>query len=399
MVDGMYRVAGAIGGGAMGVVFLAVDVRLDRNVALKLIRTQLINPAFRALFRQEARAMALVNHPNVITIYSFGEHEGVPYFAMELVQGKPLDRILEQAEGELEQDLALRLLDQACLGLSAIHEVGAVHRDIKPANLLVDAQWRLRIGDLGLAASLRDDCNLREVVGTPGYIAPEILLREGDATPQSDLYSLACVAYEVLVGVAPFACAPGEAPTVEHLAKPIPLPSSLRPSMPAAFDQVLLSALAADPKQRTATVEDFRLGLLEARTTSLDPARILIVEDDVDERLLLELALEAEFPRAELECVGDGAAALAAFARKPASVVVSDLQMPDVDGLTLTRWLRERPDANAVPIVLLTASGGPGEWRRLSSLGADRFVVKPANVEDLASSIRSALRERRAAQR
>jgi serine/threonine protein kinase len=395
LIAGTYRVAGSIGAGAMGVVYLAVDVRLSRPVALKLIREQLHQPGFKILFREEARAMALVNHPNVVTIYSFGEHDGRPYLAMEFVQGRSLDRLLDDRRGQLDIDLALSLLDQACLGLSAIHESGAVHRDIKPSNLLVDQQNRLRICDLGLATSYREGVSHREVVGTPGYIAPEIVLGQSDATPRSDVYSLACVAYELLTGHPPFRPTPDEVAGVQYVARTIAPPSTMRPGLPAVFDGVLGAALAEDPRRRTGSAERFRQALIDAHSATFDPARILIVEDDPDGRLVLALALETEFPNAEIDSAEDGAAALRAFSKHPPSVVVSDLQMPGTDGFALTTELRSRSDANGVPIILLTASGGPQEWRRLSGLGADGFVVKPANMEDLAGTIRRALRQRR----
>ncbi len=394
LVAGTYRVDAVLGGGAMGVVLRAFDQKLGRSVALKVIRPNLLSPGFRSLFQQEAHAMALVSHPNVVTIYSFGEHGGAPYFAMELVDGKTLDRFIEDEGAPLELHAALRLIEQACRGLSAIHDAGTVHRDIKPGNLLIDREARLRIGDLGLAASYRDERTLREVVGTPGYMAPEILRGQGDATPLSDLYSLACVAYELLVGRPPFQAKQGVTLTALHLVEPVPRPTELRPGLPQGFDDVLVRALAKHPEERTVSVEAFRRELLAAKRRAFEPARILVVEDDPDQREILELALGAEFEGAEIECVADGAEALAAFERKPATVVISDLQMPDIDGASLTRCLRLRADARAVPIIVLTATGGPEEWRKLASIGADRFVVKPVNVGDLVSTIRRAVRER-----
>ncbi len=396
LVGGSYRVEAVIGGGAMGVVLRALDERLGRSVALKVIRPTLYGPGFCALFQREARAMALVNHPNVVGIYAFGEHGDMPYFAMELVQGKSLDRFLHENERPLELDRALRLVDQACLGLSAIHEAGTVHRDIKPGNLLIDHDERLRIGDLGLAASYRDEGTLREVVGTAGYMAPEILRGEGDATPMSDLYSLGCVAYELIVGRPPFEAKQDVTLTARHLIEPVRPPTSVRPGLPAGFDDVLLQALAKKPHERSPSVEHFRRELKAARRQAYEPSRILVVEDDPDQREVLQQALEVEFAGSEIECVPDGAAALVAFERNPAAVVISDLQMPALDGASLTQRLRLRPDANTVPIILLTASGGAEEWRQLASLGADRCMLKPAHVGDLANTIRRAVRERAA---
>jgi eukaryotic-like serine/threonine-protein kinase len=390
LVGGTYRVTNVIGFGAMGVVVAAKDEALGRDVAIKLIRPDLSHPSFHQRFREEAQAMALVNHPNVVTIYSYGEHEGAPYFAMELVHGRPLDRLMWE-ERTLDLEFAVGLLDQACRGLEAIHATGTVHRDIKPGNILVDEGSRLRIGDLGLVASFRDSHAPREVVGTPGYMAPEVI-GNSSATPMSDLYSLACVAYEMLVGKAPF-----ENEDKSPGAKPLEAPSRpsfARPGLPVAFDAVLLEALATDPSLRTPSVELFRRALNQALHDAFEPTRILIVDDDDDQRESLQTALALEFAGADIETVADGAAALEAFERKPASVIVSDLNMPDVDGTSLTTRLRARDDAKNVPIIVLTGWGGPREWRELASIGADRFVLKPVNLGDLSGAIRRAMRER-----
>jgi CheY-like chemotaxis protein len=137
--------------------------------------------------------------------------------------------------------------------------------------------------------------------------------------------------------------------------------------------------------------------LLEARNDSLEPVRILVAEDDPDFRDLLELVLHSEFPGADVECVADGRSAVQAFERKPASVLVIDLQMPEMDGIGVTALVRSRPDARQVPIIVLTASGGSREWQLLSSLGADRLLVKPVNLDDLVATIRRATRERSSA--
>jgi DNA-binding response OmpR family regulator len=160
------------------------------------------------------------------------------------------------------------------------------------------------------------------------------------------------------------------------------------------LDDVLLAALAKDPEQRTSGVELFRRALIEARHDSMEPVRILVAENDDDFRELLELVLRSEFPGADVECVSDGRSAIEAFDRQPASVVVLDLHMPHFDGMDVTAMLRARASADLVPIIVVTASGGPKEWRLLTELGADRFLVKPVNLEDLVRTIRGAARER-----
>ncbi|HKY34523.1 MAG TPA: protein kinase [Polyangiaceae bacterium] len=389
-----YCIDGALGGGAMGVVLSALDRGLQRRVAIKLISSSLQASDFRRRFMLEARAMAMVSHPNVLTIHAFGEHRGNPFIVMELVEGETLDRFIARQRPYPNLDIALSILDQICLGVGAIHANSTLHRDLKPSNILLDSELRAKVSDLGLAIRDRDGAFLKEVVGTPGYIAPEVQFNGVGASAQSDLYSLACVAYELVTGEPPFNANDQTTLAVLHATANVPPPSSIRPELPKAFDDVLLSALAKKPENRPAGVEAFRRALNEARSGSLEPVRILVAEDDQDFRELLRLLLKQQFPGADVECVADGRSAVAAFDRKPASVVVIDFQMPELDAVGVTTLLRARPDAAPVPIIVVTASGGPHEWQLLSSLGADRFLVKPVNLDDLISTIRRALRER-----
>ncbi|HXK16464.1 MAG TPA: protein kinase, partial [Polyangiaceae bacterium] len=390
-----YYIESALGGGSMGVVFCALDKALGRRVAVKLIRSNSRPGDFRRRFMLEARAMALVSHPNVLTIHAFGEHQGNPFIVMELVTGETLETWHHGQGPATDLDAALRILNQICLGVSAIHAAGTVHRDLKPSNILLDRELRARVSDLGLAVCTHEGAMVKEVVGTPGYIAPEIQFGDGGgATAQSDLYSLACMAYELLTGSPPFEAELELDLALQHATDPVPPPSGVRPELPKAFDDVLLSALAKNPAQRTTSVELFRRALMEARNDSLEPVRILVAEDDPDFLEVLELVLRREFPGVDIECVSDGRSAVQAFDRKPASVVMIDLHLPEFDGMAVTALLRARPSANAVPIIVVTASGGPKEWRLLSSLGADRFIVKPVNLDDLVSTIRRAARER-----
>jgi len=392
-----YEILGQLGGGGMGVVMAALDRQLGRKVALKLIHAELRSAEFRARFTSEARAMARVSHPNVVTIHAFGEHDDAPFMVMELVEGETLEAWLATQPDEPDIDETLRILNQVCLGVTAIHEAGTLHRDLKPSNILLDGRLRARVSDLGLAIPFKAGVTNKEAVGTPGYIAPEIhfdIASDSGATPQSDLYSLACIAFEMLTGSPPYSADDDMVLAVLHGTAPVPVASERRRSLPQAFDHVLQQALAKDPKERTPSVELFRRALLEARNDSLEPVRILVAEDDRDFRELLEIALGEEFPGADIECVVDGRQAVEAFDRKQASVVVLDLQMPEIDGMGVTALLRARPNAQQVPIIVVSASGGPKEWTLLSSLGADRFLVKPVPLDDLISAIRRATRER-----
>jgi serine/threonine-protein kinase len=396
IIGGTYQVISEIGRGAMGVVLSAFDQKLERPVAIKLIRSELLEPGFRQRFMQEARVMAQINHPNVVCIHAFGEHRSMPYFVMELVEGTNLEQWMQRAEGPADIDMALRILEDVCHGVSAIHEAGAVHRDLKPSNILLDNQLRSRVADFGVSTR-SESGNGHEVVGTPGYMPPEALLSPESnraPLPKSDVYSLGCIAYELLTGKHPFRRKGERLADAALAGHKILAPSAIRPDLTTAFDRVLMHALERDIDLRTASVEAFRQGLVDAHQHTATPERILVAEDDEDFRHLVELRLKQEFPGADIECVDNGRSALEALDRKPASVALVDLQMPDMDGLTLTETLRSRDKLRSMPIIVLTASGGAREWQRLSTMGADRFLVKPIQLDDVVTFIRRAVHER-----
>jgi serine/threonine-protein kinase len=395
VVGGVYRILGELGRGAMGVVFLAFDLHLHRKVAIKFVSSATFVDDMRARFVQEARAMALVNHPNVLAIHSFGEHGTIPYFVMELVEGQTVDAWLTEQNNEPDLDEALAILFDVCEGVTAIHTAGTLHCDLKPSNVLLDSRMRVRVADLGLAAPYLNGGVTKVIAGTPEYMAPELTFDGNQlASPSTDVYSLGCMAYELLTGTPPFDGETGVAIMVSHATRKPEPPSKRRPGLPSAFDDVILKALHKDPKQRTSSADLLRRSLKEARASSVEPARILVAEDDPDFRDLLALKLGLEFPDADIVCVDNGRSLLDAFEEKPASVVMIDLQMPVLDGVAVTALLRSRREAENVPIIVMTASGGPQEWKLLSSLGADRFLVKPVNLDDVVTTLRNAVRER-----
>jgi serine/threonine-protein kinase len=240
------------------------------------------------------------------------------------------------------------------------------------------------------------DGNVTKVIaGTPEYMAPELAFEsDRPASVASDIYALGCMAYEMLTGSVPFDGRSALAVMVRHATEEPVAPSVRRPGLPSAFDDVILKALRKRPQDRFASADMFRRALKEARASSVEPVRILVAEDDPDFRDLLALKLGMEFPDADILCVGNGGDLVEAFDQKPASVVMIDLQMPILDGVAVTTLLRSRPDAQNVPIIVMTASGGPQDWKLLAALGADRFIVKPVNLDDVVASLRSAVRER-----
>ncbi len=397
LIDEVYRVLGPLGSGSMGIVLLAQDERLDRRVAIKCIHSELQPDDFRERFTAEARAMARVSHPNVLQIYTFGQHSGSPYFAMEFIEGQTLEQWLRSGSPP-DLDVGLKILDGVCDGLAAIHAAETVHRDLKPSNVLLDSRLKPHIADLGLAMLCREDAATRtEIVGTPAYMAPEIAFASefAPAAPAlADVYSLGCMAYEVLTGQPPYAAEGQMRLILQHMVGTLAAPSAVRPELAPEFDDIVTRALARNPAERTPSVEAFRRELKAAREGGVEPVRILVADDHDDFRGSLEIILGLEFPGAEIECVADGVSALAAFDRKRPSVTLLDLRMPGLDGIQLTALLRERDPMATVPIIVMTASGGPKEWQELAALGADRFFVKPVVLDDVVAMVRRCLRER-----
>jgi len=254
---GRYQLLSRLGTGGMAHVFQARDLNLQRMVAIKLLREDLISdPAFHARFLQEARAAANLSHPNIVTIHDFGVEAHEYFFVMELVSGTDLKTLLRRRR-RLAAPEALAILTQACAGVGYAHRAGLIHCDLKPQNILVAPDGRTKIADFGIARALStiDPLETSEVVwGSPQYFAPE-QAAGGPPSPASDVYSLGVILFETLTGRLPFA---GEDPSAladQHLRAPPPSPRSLNPSIPPALDQVLLKVLSKEPAARYRTAD------------------------------------------------------------------------------------------------------------------------------------------------
>jgi serine/threonine-protein kinase len=244
-VPDRYRNAELIARGGMGEVYRAEDADLARIVAVKLLAGRFAdNEAIRGRFTREALAVARLSHaPSTVTIFDVGEHGGRPYIVMEY----------------------LEWLGQAAAALDAAHFNGIVHRDVKPANLLLDDHERVKVADFGVAsaADLGSYTEAGTVVGTAGYLAPE-QARGERATPASDLYALAVVAFELLTGKRPFERESSTAEAMAHVSAPIPPASDSNPQLPRELDDVLARGLAKEPEHRFATAADFVDALRDA---------------------------------------------------------------------------------------------------------------------------------------
>jgi Protein kinase domain len=249
-----YRIERVLGRGGMSVVYLAHDLRLNRNVGLKLLAPELAeDEGFRVRFLRESQLAASLDHPNVVPVYEAGEADGLLYIAMRYVQGIDLKALL-RAEGALAPERALMLVGQVASALDAAHERGLVHRDVKPSNVLLTGRpgkEHCYLADFGLSTSATDRsvADARQIVGTIDYIAPE-QIRGAEVDGRADVYSLACLLYECLVGDVPFRRASDVAVIYAHLEEPLPRASERTPALPAPLDEVLERGTAKVPEER-----------------------------------------------------------------------------------------------------------------------------------------------------
>ncbi|MGY2001544.1 protein kinase domain-containing protein [Blastococcus sp. SYSU DS1024] len=254
LLAGRYKITAPIATGGMGEVWKARDQVLDRIVAAKVLKTEYTNePSFLARFRNEARHTAALSHPNIASVYDYGETtddsgvQTLAFLVMEYVEGQPLVTILHE-EGRLPVDWTLHVLGQAADGLSAAHRAGVVHRDIKPGNLIVRPDGVVKLTDFGIAQA-RDAAPLTRtgmVVGTAQYLSPE-QAQGMEVTAASDVYSLGVVGFECLAGARPFDGASQVAIALAHINRP---PPPLPGDIPPAVRLLIERALAKDPADR-----------------------------------------------------------------------------------------------------------------------------------------------------
>ncbi len=252
LLGGRYKLGEMIGAGGMADVYVAEDTRLAREVAVKILRSDLArDPSFVARFRKEAFAAAGLNHPGIVAVYDSGE-EPAPYIVMELISGHTLRELIHKGE-RIPLKRALEIGEGILAALEYSHERGIVHRDIKPANIMITNQGDVKVMDFGIARALADLgatlTNTWNIVGTAQYLSPEQALGEV-ADLRSDIYSTGCLLYEVLTGKPPFT---GETPVsiaYQHVSGSLISPSSLVPELPAGVDLILKVALAKKAEDR-----------------------------------------------------------------------------------------------------------------------------------------------------
>ena len=266
-----YEIGGVLGRGGMAEVHLGRDLRLGREVAVKVLRSDLArDPSFQVRFRREAQASASLNHPAIVAVYDTGEDRtslgATPYIVMEYVEGETLRDVLRR-EGHLSPERAMTLAADVSGALDFSHRNGIVHRDVKPGNVMITPQGTVKVMDFGIARAVSDSAatmtSTAAVIGTAQYLSPE-QARGESVDARSDVYSLGCMLYELATGAPPFT---GDSPVsvaYQHVREDPRLPSSINPEIPAELDAILLKAMSKNPANRYQSAADMRNDLLRA---------------------------------------------------------------------------------------------------------------------------------------
>jgi serine/threonine-protein kinase len=282
-----YEIGGVLGRGGMAEVHRGRDLRLGREVAVKVLRQDLArDPSFQVRFRREAQAAASLNHPAIVAVYDTGEDRNAlgatPYIVMEYVEGETLRDVLRR-EGHLDPDRAMELAADICGALDFSHRNGIVHRDVKPGNVMITPQGTVKVMDFGIARAVSDSAatmtSTAAVIGTAQYLSPEQARGEG-VDARSDVYSVGCLLYELVTGTPPFTGDSPVAVAYQHVREDPRLPSSINPAVPPELDAILLKAMSKNPANRYQSAADMRNDLLRALAGQRVEATPVMGEDE-----------------------------------------------------------------------------------------------------------------------
>jgi response regulator RpfG family c-di-GMP phosphodiesterase len=421
LVLGNYRVLEVLGTGGMGVVYKAEHLRLPRLVAIKVLPLSPDqDPRLLDRFDAEMGAVAQLQHPNIVGAVDAGEandpSSGGPrlhYFVMDYVAGENLEERVK-AHGPLAPAAACDLVHQIASALAEAHHYGLVHRDIKPSNIIVTPEGQAKLLDFGLALRLGGG-RLTEpgvALGTLDYVAPEQARDAHSVDIRADIYALGATLFWCLTGRAPFAaCGDAVQSLVARMAQGPPSVRVWRTDLSEPLDAVVARMMAVEPVQRYSTPKAviqaimpflsaasrhggtrFEIDLGTPSAEVADPTRVrrvLIVDDDAGVRDMCRYTLESDGIRCD-EAV-HGAAALNSLKSQAYDLVVSDVDMPELDGLALLREVRSQPPCPHLKVIMFSGRASGDEMSKMLLAGADDYLTKPVSVVQLLSRVKAAL--------
>ena len=284
---GRYHILEQLGEGGMATVYKAYDTRLERNVAIKVLRTDQFIPAQLEMvlqrFEREAKSLAKLSNPNIVNILDYGEHEGMPYLVMEYLPGGTLKKKLGQAVPWQE---AIQALLPVARGLAYAHQHSVIHRDVKPANILISEEDAPILTDFGIAKLLEgtDGQTLTGSgvgIGTPEYMAPEQGMGASTIDERADIYSLGIVLYEMVTGRKPYIADTPMAVVLKQMTDPLPLPTGFVPDLPEGVEHILLKALAKEPDNRYADMNEMIAAMVGVLAESQKAEEPTLIEQEM----------------------------------------------------------------------------------------------------------------------
>jgi len=298
-----YHIVEKLGQGGMAEVFRAYDTRLERDVAIKIVRKGAIPPEdlerILKRFEREAKSLAKFMHANIVPVFDYGEYQGAPYLVMAYLPGGTLSQFLrERGNRPLPAAQAAEMLLPIADALSYAHKRGVIHRDVKPSNMLITEEGVMMLSDFGIAKLLEEDLKITQtnmLVGTPDYMAPEQW--QHNVYPASDQYALGVVFYEMITGVKPFHAETPAAIIIKQASEPLPRPSLLVPGVPDEAEKLLFKALARQPQERYEDMVAFRQALRRLTETNLrkaEPVTAAAVQPTAPKAMLTTLEEEGE---------------------------------------------------------------------------------------------------------
>ncbi len=376
LLDGRYKVESRIAKGGMATVYRALDTRLDRLVAIKVMHQLYADDdEFVARFIREAKSAARLSHPNVVAVFDQGDDSGHVFLAMEYVPGHTLRDLLRE-RGRLSPQEALSILAPVLSALSAAHAAGLVHRDVKPENVLLSDDGRVKVADFGLARAIagRTATSATTLIGTVAYLAPEQVTR-GVADPRSDVYAAGIMLFEMLTGHPPY---DGETPisvAYKHANETVPPPSSEISDLPPAVDMLVTHATARDPDRRPADAAAFLAEVARARrglpALEADAGSATTVTPRGHHTLVVELPASADGTALGAEALNADAAGAGAAGAAGAGPGAPD------DGKPVPRRRRRRGLIALLVVLLLAAgAGGAGWW-----FGIGQYTTTPSFMQ------------------
>jgi serine/threonine-protein kinase len=384
VIDGRYRILSHLADGGMASVYVALDARLDREVALKIMRPGLaVDDVFVERFRSEARSAARLSHPNVVAVFDQGEDDGDVFLAMELVEGKTLREVIHE-EAPLTAREALAILEPILLALRAAHAAGMIHRDVKPENVIVRHDGEVKVADFGLARAITNQTATSQtgvLLGTVSYLSPEQVER-GQADARSDVYAAGLLLFEMLTGRK---AVTGDTPiqiAYQHVHGSIPAPSTLVPEVPRPLDELVARSTALDP--------DHRFDSAAELVAALRHVRRVLSPTDLDRR--------GTAPRTDTAVRAPAAADTSARTASPGDtgeltglhttpVLERTTAMP-LTAIPVQRRRRRRWPAWLAAVLLVLGGGAAGWW---FTAGPGGTTVVPGLVGQSVAQARSSL--------